>query len=192
MFIGDDDFIDFLGLQKILKILENNNKPSAIIQGVCAHRKTNIKGYVNYRNASKLFYEYGNSWAGIINSVEAKKTLSDNDFRTKIENTVWPQTAVGFIVISNLKKDIYVTDFLFGGHLSEAQTINNKSLDVKWNWVKAHAGDIKILLSILFKYSSICFSFKFRIVIFAISLCFQTMAPFFATAMDVINLWFLP
>ena len=149
MFIGDDDFIDFLGLQKILKILESNNKPSAIIQGVWPHRKTNIKGYVNYRNASKLFYEYGNSWAGIINSVEAKKTLSDNNFRSKIENTVWPQTAVGFIVIANLKKDIYVTDFLFGGHLLDAQTINNKSY-----WTKSLESLLKVSIIVDSKIST--------------------------------------
>jgi glycosyltransferase involved in cell wall biosynthesis len=131
MFLGDDDFVDFLGLQKILKILENNNKPSAIIQGVWAHKKTDIKGYVNYHNASKLFYEYGNSWAAIIDSNEAKKVLNDNNFRSKIENNVWVQTAVGFIVIGNLKKDIYVTDFAYGGYLSECQNINNKSYFTK-------------------------------------------------------------
>ena len=125
--LGDDDYIEVNNFSKIIKILESKNKPSAIIQGISKHKYNKIKGYRSYLDASRFYYEYGNCYYGIINSIEARKVLNDKSFRRTIEQTVWPQTAIGFIVIANLKKDIYVTDYLIGGPLSEPQTITNKS-----------------------------------------------------------------
>ena len=139
--LGDDDYIEVNNFSKIIKILESKNKPSAIIQGIPNNKHKTIKGYSSYLNASKFFYEYGNCYYGIINSIEAKKALNDNSFRKAIEQTVWPQTAIGFIVIANLKKDIYVTDFLIGSNLVESQAINDKTY-----WVKSLESLIKVSL----------------------------------------------
>ena len=109
-------------------MLEGDNPPSAIIQahwnGV--NRIKNI-GYVSYSEASALFYEYGNAWAGIIDTQAAVRALNSWGLRNDIEQIVWPQTAIGFLAMHDLKeRKIFAADFEIGGPLGDCQSITNK------------------------------------------------------------------
>ncbi len=140
MFIGDDDFLYEDAMLSIDSILKSDQNPSAIIQGKWGNKMiTSFCGYVFYKEAAKLFYEYGNAYAAIIDREAANRILLDKYIRSEVEQIVWPQTVIGFLTIYSLKeKPIYVTNFSIGGPLTESQNLTNKSY-----WVTSFYGLLK-------------------------------------------------
>jgi len=133
LYLGDDDFISGKSLHSVLKILSDVRRPSAIIQarwqGVMRTRKT---GFVSYKYAPELFYEYGNVYGGIVDRQAALNVLKNhNEMLKEIEKIVWPQTVIGFLAINQLNnRPIYITDFEIGGQI-QSQTITNKAYWVR-------------------------------------------------------------
>jgi glycosyltransferase involved in cell wall biosynthesis len=141
LLIGDDDFISSKSLHSVLKILSDVRRPSAIIQarwqGVMRTRKT---GFVSYKYAPELFYEYGNVYGGIVDRQAALNVLKNNNEMLKeIEKIVWPQTVIGFLAINQLKnRPIYIADFEIGGQI-QSQNITNKAYWVRSLYGLLHA-----------------------------------------------------
>ena len=137
LFLGDDDYIKKKNFSRILKLLTDDRSPSAIIQG-CWNgvMRTHKTGFVSYKYASELFYEYGNTYAGIVDRKAILDILTNNNQLSKdIEKIVWPQTVLGFLVINQLKKrPIYITDFEIGDQI-QSLNITNKEY-----WVKSLYG----------------------------------------------------
>jgi glycosyltransferase involved in cell wall biosynthesis len=137
LFLGDDDYIKKNNFSRILKLLSDDKSPSAIIQarwqGVTRTRKI---GFVNYKYASELFYEYGNVYGGIVDRQAALNVLkNNNEILKEIEKIVWPQTVIGFLAINQLnERPIYIADFEIGGQI-QSQNITNKAY-----WVRSLYG----------------------------------------------------
>jgi glycosyltransferase involved in cell wall biosynthesis len=133
MFLGDDDRLNGENFPELIKILLESH-PSAVIQalwfGKIRGRKT---GAVTYAECLRLFYEYGNAWAGIIDRESAINAIESRCIRQKIEETVWPQTAFGFIAIYDLLPDQYpiAVGFEIGSPISTSLNITTKQYWVK-------------------------------------------------------------
>lgn len=145
LLLGDDDKIITSTFGRVITSLEDKLNPSALIQGFWPHSPKIISyGFCDYKAASSLFYEYGNSWAGIIDSQAAKEVLQIHSIRAIAEEIVWPQTLVGFIAIYNLKyRPIFITDFQVGESIYGSQNITNKDY-----WVKSLLGLLKCAVQI--------------------------------------------
>jgi glycosyltransferase involved in cell wall biosynthesis len=128
MFIGDDDQLYAEGLCEIIKVISTIDPPSAIIQGPRKIGENNLKGGLyGYKAAGDWFYEYGNAYMGIINTAQAVKVLENKVFRELVEQTVWPQTGIGYIAMAhNPEIPIYITKCILGGHISEWKNVTNK------------------------------------------------------------------
>ncbi len=127
--LGDDDYIYSEYIPYIFKILSDDKRPSAIIQSRWVEGQRDSKaGFVSYNFAPKLFYEYGNAYAGIVDRKAALKVLADIEIIEEIQKIVWPQTVIGYIAIHQLKeRPIYIADFQIGGSIQVGQNITNKS-----------------------------------------------------------------
>lgn len=132
MFIGDDDFISEKNFPSVLSILLDGRRPSAIIQSRWLEtQRVSKTGFVSYEYATKLFYEYGNAYGGIVDRRAALKILDNNKIFEEIQKIVWPQTVIGFLAIYQLKdRPIYITDFEIGGNIFP-QNITNKAYWVR-------------------------------------------------------------
>lgn len=155
MFIGDDDYINGSNLLRVMELLQSNENPSAIIQGKWnTHHDIKAKGFRSYLDAAQLFYEYGNAYAAIVDRQAAQEILSNDFLRSQIEESVWPQTAFGFLAMHSQKdRPIFITDYTIGGPIRDCQIVANKSYwvgslhgllwasflidrEVGFNWVK--------------------------------------------------------
>jgi glycosyltransferase involved in cell wall biosynthesis len=129
LLLGDDDYISKENISYILKVLSDEHSPSAIIQSRWnGSPRTSKAGFVSCEFASELFYEYGNTYAGIVDRQAALKVLDNNDILMEIEKIVWPQTVIGFLAIQKLKdRPIYIADFEIGGSIQGCQNVTNKA-----------------------------------------------------------------
>lgn len=133
IFIGDDDQINPNNFSKLVKLLVEK-RPSAVVQGLWSgHMRMNKRGSVSFEEAYKLFYEYGNAWAGVVNRAAAVNAIESRSLRMDIESIVWPQTVFGYLAMFDLSstRSIEVVDFEIGGPLVESMNITNKSYWVR-------------------------------------------------------------
>jgi glycosyltransferase involved in cell wall biosynthesis len=100
-FVGDDDKLHRQAINKIIKVLDSQTPPSAIIQSKWSHKKT-FAGLATFKQALEYFYEYGNGAAGIIDRQAAVQAIESRKLRSRIEQLVWPQTVIGFLAIHDL------------------------------------------------------------------------------------------
>jgi len=138
--LGDDDYILENGFRKVVEILEKDQAPSAIIQSRLDDGiRCKERGYVNATIAAKLFYEYGNTFMGIVDRKAALNVLNKNNLRNKIKNNIWGHTIFAYLAIYNLRqRPVYIADFEIGRTLSgpfDSQNITNKLY-----WVRSMDG----------------------------------------------------
>lgn len=137
LILPDDDELIEENFSLIVDILESDSKPSAIIQARWDGKNViNKSGYISFNEATRLFYEYGNAWAGIINTSAAQKVLLDQSLRESIESIWWPQTIIGFLAMYDLRdQSIYAFDSEIGRNYIGCQNITNKLY-----WTKSFHG----------------------------------------------------
>lgn len=128
MFMGDDDKLNQEKIGDVIRILKNQ-QPVALIQTVISGRINGSKaksGVMDFYQASKYFYEYGNAWAGIIRTKDARYALDSRNLRREVEGIVWPQTVAGFLAINDSSDLAYGVDFEIGSQLEGSLNITNK------------------------------------------------------------------
>lgn len=111
LFIGDDDQLDQCGFDDVVAMLEASNKPSAIIQSEWPWIKK-PGGPVSFKESLQMFYEYGNVWAAVVDRAAAIRGIETRKLRNVIEQTVWPQTVMGYLAIYDLEKESRQAHFL--------------------------------------------------------------------------------
>jgi glycosyltransferase involved in cell wall biosynthesis len=140
MFLGDDDRLVAGNFKKIMKILEGDNPPSAVIQSFWEGQvRSGLSGFISYPDAAKLFYEFGNAWAGIVDCKAAVQAIEKRGLRSEIEDIVWPQTVLGYLAMhDSLPRRIYAADFEIGTQLVPGLNLTNKQY-----WVRSLYGILK-------------------------------------------------
>lgn len=129
MYLADDDTLYKDGFIRILKVLNSDSSPSAVL---CANLFGKLHGhkfgFTSYRDASSLFYEYGNSWSAIVDPKAAIEAVESRDLRGAAEATVWAQTVYGYLAMYDSRsKPIYIANFEYGGSLTgQWETVSNK------------------------------------------------------------------
>lgn len=145
MFLGDDDGLNSESFSRTLELLLTE-KPSAVIQaswnGIL---RTEAVGVVTFSDAASLFYEYGNAWAGIVDTQAAVSAIETRRLRQKTESTVWPQTVFGYLAMYDLypTRKAYIVDYELGSPLTESLNITNKSY-----WMQSLLGLLRAALII--------------------------------------------
>jgi glycosyltransferase involved in cell wall biosynthesis len=128
LFLGDDDKLNAENFSKVMNLLEKK-RPSAVIQVAWKGQIRGGKvGALPFDSALRLFYEYGNAWAGIIDRAAAVKAIESRLLRNEIEEIVWPQTVFGFLAMYDLDsiRPIEAVDFEIGCPLADSLNITNK------------------------------------------------------------------
>lgn len=145
MFLGDDDMIYAKNIDRLLGLLVVKH-PSAVIQAAWADKLLLQKaGPINFNDAISLFYEYGNSWAAIVDRAASIRALDNRSLRERIEQIVWPQTVFGFLAMYDLApvRAIEAVDYEIGCPLTQSLTITSKSY-----WIRSF-GDLLKAAAIL-------------------------------------------
>lgn len=135
MFLGDDDEINAEYFPRIIEVLSSDAPPSAIVQARWdGERRAPEVGYVDWKQAAQLFYEYGNAWAGIVDAQAAVRAIASRRLREEVESIVWPQTVMGYLAMFDQRdRKVFLTDEPIGNRLpveSGGYNICNKAY---WN-----------------------------------------------------------
>jgi glycosyltransferase involved in cell wall biosynthesis len=120
MFLGDDDRVNPNFLPILLALLKGSSPPSVVIQGVWSWRPVaKTYGLVDLEGAARFFYEYGNAYAGVVDRAAAVTAIEKRGWRATIEETLWPQTIIGYLVLGDLNtRRAYVTKQEIGARLT--------------------------------------------------------------------------
>lgn len=142
MFIGDDDRIE--NLPRIIDVLKSDSAPSAIVCGFWNKRlRVSRIGYVSFEETAKLFYEYGNAWAAVVDTQAAVQAIESRELREEIEKIVWPHTVMGFLAMYDLApRKVFITDFEMGARLGDGLNVTNKAYWIKSLYGLAKAASI--------------------------------------------------
>lgn len=137
LFLGDDDFLIPGALQEIVRIL-HSVKPSAVLQAAWPNRSPGLAGTVAVDEALTYFYEFGNSWAGLMHARTARALLADRAFRHALLRIAWPQTALGYASMWHLQGQAspFLMDTEIGGPLPQGQ----RRIENAEYWVRSLEG----------------------------------------------------
>lgn len=129
MFLGDDDRLNPDFFPNLISILESENRPSAVVQSFWHGKsRTSAVGYVGFPESLKLFYEYGNAWAGVVDTAAAVNALESRNLRSSVEEIVWPQTVMGYLAMHDLQpRPIYLASEEIGSNLVGGINLCNKA-----------------------------------------------------------------
>jgi glycosyltransferase involved in cell wall biosynthesis len=111
LFIGDDDELDTLGVERLLTLIRENPKRQ-FAQGKWPWRepKDSDKGQI-----SKWSYEFGLAWAGVYHIPSCRPTLDDFALRAKLEGNIWGQIGLALVADTRLNNEFIALDFTLGG-----------------------------------------------------------------------------
>lgn len=137
LFLGDDDFLDPESLQAVVEVL-HSVKPSAVLQASWPHHSVRASGIADFDGALTYFYEFGNSWAGLLHAATARGLLADRDLKQRVLATAWPQTALGFLSMWQLRHRAspYLLNREMGGPLPQAR----RRLETPEYWLRSLDG----------------------------------------------------
>jgi len=129
MFLGDDDRLNSDFFPELMRILQIDNPPTAVIQGTWnGVLRAGKIGFVDWTESLSLFYEYGNAWAGVVKVQEAVRAIETRNLRSVIEGIVWPQTVMAFLAIYDAKPNqVFVSEVELGSRFSITYNICTKA-----------------------------------------------------------------
>lgn len=137
MFLGDDDYLIPDGIEEVVTAL-HALRPSAVIQAAWDYRPEARSRSATFEEALDYFYEFGNSWAGIMHGPTARALLDDPILERQVLQSAWPQTALGYMSMWRLRH--HSRPFLLGREVGAPMQETRRRLSTPEYWVRSLDG----------------------------------------------------